>query len=191
MRAKCFMASLLLIAAGAGRAEPQTWQFAFTGFYDVLSGRFDPAHVVAGEFSGEDRNGDDVIDSSELTRMLIYGERDYKGCQGDESPYHACGVGPFYFGPGNDLSFSLGEESHDRLRQEGAGHTIDTGDRDWSYQIDHGVEMPYRYYSWTATTALQVSVVPEPGSGAMLAGGTGILLALAALGKQRRRPGHV
>jgi hypothetical protein len=191
MHAKSALATLLFISSGAGMAEPLTWQFSYTGFYDVLARRFEPDRVLAGEFSGEDRNGDDVIDSGELESMLIYGERNYKGCQGEESPYHACGVGPFYFGPGNDLSFSLGEESHDRLRQEGGGHRIDTGDRDWSYRIVDGVEQPYRFYRWSVSTMLQVSVVPEPDNWTMLAGGVGVLLTLGALTNRSRRSGGV
>jgi hypothetical protein len=189
MHAKSIVASLLLISAGPGIAEPLTWQFNYTGFYDMLARQFEPEHVLAGEFSGEDRNSDGVIDSSELASMIVYGERNYKGCQGEESPYHACGVGPFYFGPGNDLSFSLGEESHDRMRLEGSGHSINTGDRDWSYYIENGVEQPYRYYRWTLATTLQVSVVPEPDIRTMLAGGVGMLLTLAALRKRSRVSG--
>jgi hypothetical protein len=187
MRAKITIATLLFITAGSGIAAPMTWQFTYTGFFDELAGRFAPDHVVSGEFTGEDRNGDGAIDFDELQSMLIYGEKNYKGCQGSESPYYACGVGPFHFGPGNDLSFSLGEESHDRPRLNGRGHTIDTGDRDWSYNIENGVFVPYRFYRWTPATTLQVSVVPEPGGRAMLAGGLAILMTLSAA-RQRSRP---
>jgi hypothetical protein len=45
-------------------------------------GRTFKEHILAGEFSGEDLNGDDVIAYSELASMLIYGERNYKNCQG-------------------------------------------------------------------------------------------------------------
>lgn len=181
MHARMMVASLLLFSSAAGMAAPQTWEFSYTGFYNQLTGRFEPGHVLAGAFTGEDRNDDGVIDAGELSSMLIYGDRDYKTCGGTESPYYACGVGPFYFGPGNDLSFSLGEESHDRLRQEGGGHTVDTGDRDWSYRIVNGVEQPYRFYRWTGTTALQVSLVPEPGERTLLAAGAGLLLGLGVL----------
>lgn len=49
-------------------------------------------------------NDDPIIDSGELQTMIVYGECNYKCCQGEESSYYACGVGPFYFGPGADLS---------------------------------------------------------------------------------------
>jgi hypothetical protein len=187
MRARTIPASLLLVA-GAAAAEPQTWQFTYTGFYNALTGQFEPKRTLAGEFTGEDLNDDLIIDSGELQTMIVYGERNYKGCQGEESPYYACGVGPFYFGPGNDLSFSLGEESHDRMRLQGGGHRIDTGDRDWTYRIVDGVEKPSRDYYWTPRTALQVSLVPEPAAWAMLAGGIGVLLSAGAM--RKRRQGH-
>lgn len=187
MLVKPFVVALLLIAAGPVLAEPLTWRFTYTGFYDMLAERFDPAHTLSGEFTAEDSNDDGIIEFNELQSMLIDGERNYKGCQGEESPYYACGVGPFYFGPGNDLSFSLGEESHDRPRLSGWGHRIDTGDRDWSYRIVDGVEQPYRFYRWTETTVLQVSVVPEPGGWAMLAGGLGALLT-SRLARKKSRP---
>ena len=189
MHARTILAGLLFLVAASAAAEPQTWQFLYTGFYNVLTGQFEPKHILAGEFTGEDLNDDLVIDSGELQTMIVYGEQNYKGCQGEESPYHACGVGPFYFGPGNDLSFSLGEESHDRMRLQGGGHEIDTGDRDWSYTLVNGVEKPSRYYRWTLKTALQVSLVPEPGSWAMLAGGLGVLAAVGAVTKRRHGPG--
>lgn len=184
MLAKTIVATLLCITAASSNAGPMTWQFTYTGFFDELAGHFAPEHVLSGEFTGEDRNGDGAIDFDELDTMLIYGERNYKGCQGSESPYYACGVGPFHFGPGNDLSFSLGEEFHDRPRLRGRGHTIDTGDRDWSYDIVNGVEVPFRFYRWTPATTLQVTVVPEPGGWAMLAGGLAILMTLSATRKR-------
>jgi hypothetical protein len=187
MQTKSIIVALLAFSAGSGSAAPLTWQFTYTGLYDTLAKRFDSTHVLSGEFTGEDRNDDGAIDFAELESMLIYGERNYKGCQGEESPYYACGVGPFYFGPGNDLSFSLGEEFHDRPRLSGRGHRIDTGDRDWSYTIENGEVKPYRYYSWTGATTLQVSVVPEPQRWATLAGGIGVLLAMGAV-RMRSRP---
>lgn len=189
MHAKPLLASLLTMLAAAAGAAPQTWQFTYTGFYNVLTGQFEPQRVLAGEFSGEDLNDDLVIDNSELQTMIVYGEMNYKACQGNESPYYVCGVGPFYFGPGNDLAFSVGEESHDRMRLQGGGHRIDTGDRDWRYTIENGVENPSRYYSWTLKTALQVSLIPEPDGWAMLAGGLGVLAAAGALRKRRHLPG--
>jgi hypothetical protein len=45
-------------------------------------GRTFKEHILAGEFYGEDLNGDDVIAYRELASMLIYGERNYKNCQG-------------------------------------------------------------------------------------------------------------
>lgn len=189
MQTKAIVGALLFFTAEVCSAEPLTWQFTYTGFFDELAGRFNPEQVIRGEFTGEDRNGDGAIVFDELASMIIYGERNYKGCQGEETPYFACGVGPFYFGPGNDLSFSLGIEFHDRPRLNGAGHTIDTDDKDWSYRIENGVFKPYRFFRWTPATTLQVSVVPEPEGWTMLSGGLAALMTLGALRKRSRRPG--
>ena len=156
--------------------------------FDELGGRFDPMHVLAGEFTAEDVNDDGVIDYGELESLQIYGDMNYKECQGQESPYFSCGVGPFYFGPGDELSFSLGVENHDRPRLTGRGHTIDTGDRDWRYTIVNGVIEPSSYYKWTDATTLQIMVVPEPGGWAMLASGVAWLLGSRRMHRHVRRP---
>ena len=107
MRTKNIAACLLSMYAGVSFAAPETWQFTYTGFFDQLAGRFIPDHVLRGEFTGEDINHDGIIDTGELTSIIIDGGQNYKTCGGTESPYYVCGVGPFSFTPDGELSFSV------------------------------------------------------------------------------------
>lgn len=183
MNAKALAAVLLCLAASVAHADTTTWGFTYRGFFDDLAGQFRPDHVLSGQFTGEDANKDGVIEWIELRSMSIDGDRDFRACMGNESPYYVCGVGPFSYTIGGALEFSLGEEAHDRPVQNGWGHRVDTGQRDWTYRIVNGVYEPARSFSWTDATTLQVSVVPEAPPLAMFT------LGLLALGLLRKRAG--
>jgi hypothetical protein len=188
MRTKNIAACLLSMYAGVSFAAPETWQFTYTGFFDQLAGRFITDHVQRGEFTGEDINHDGIIDTGELTSIIIDGGQNYKTCGGTESPYYVCGVGPFSFTPGGELSFSVGEEFQDRPRLHAAGHRVDTGDRAWSYTIEEGLFVPSQFYRWTPATTLQVSLVPEPAPYAMLV--PGLVAAMIFKARRSQRPDH-
>ena len=186
MRAKTIAACLLSMCASMSFAAPATWGFTYTGFFDQLAGRFIPDHVLRGEFTGEDIDHNGTIESWELTSIIIDGSQNYATCHGEESPVYVCGVGPFSFTPGGELSFSVGEEFQDRPRLHGSGHRVDSGDRAWTYTIDEGLFVPSQFYRWTPATTLQVSLVPEPAPYAMLV--LGLVAAMIFKARSSQRP---
>lgn len=186
----------LALAATCAQAQETTWRVEFI---DVL-GRttiwglepnppspFTPI-TLSGLVKGEDRNRDGWIDRSELNELTfghdgVSGNYATCGTWGDINNH--CTLDHFVFAPEGPLgpSFEMTGQWN-----EGLGSLMER-----KVRTETGAEYNYAFYKgrygayfWTEDTTLritQVSVVPEPAAGMMLAAGLAALM-----GARRRRP---
>lgn len=175
------LAAVLLCAGAAAQAQSSSWTFTYTGFYDREARSFLPDASLSGTFAGADTNGDGILERNELTALTI-GAVDYVACAADSNAYYRCGTDQFRFGPGNDLSFTLGRFGQDPEGFVGAGTIVITDDTIFDYRFTPNGSTEH-HLDWTKSTTLAVSLVAEPASGAMLAAG---LLAVGWMGRRGR-----
>jgi MYXO-CTERM domain-containing protein len=191
------LASLLAGSAWTAQADPVNWEFTYTGFYASLSTthRFEgtthtegflPDAQVLGAFSGNDDDGDGVLELDELD-SFVADNTQYLWCVQNPSPYGQCSIGHFSFALDSQaLSFSGSWHGNDEFFS-GWGGSITSGASATDYRYSDFVEST-RSYTWTDATTLSLRQlpppVPEPAAGAMALGG---LLLLAGL---RRRRAH-
>jgi len=141
-----------------------------------------------------------VLERAELTSLLV-GSKNYIACAGDSNAYYQCGADSFTFSS-KGLSFSLGEFGSDPEGWVGGGHTITTGDSDFSWHNDPSSYTEH-HLDWTAGTHLlltsstgvdgagaiqlgQVPAVPEASTWSMLLAG---MAAVGSLRLVRRKAG--
>lgn len=171
------LCAVLVASMSLPMAQAQTsWTFSYSGF--ERDGVFDPALRAEGAFAGRDRNGDGVIEQSELERFiwegLWYEPADGNYCYGG----FYCSLQGFRYSPDGQLDFSFDWQYRDEMGFAAgltvAGNIIDTAGG------AGGGESTGRVWRWTGQTrfAINPPPVPEPGQYLLLAGG---LLALAAL----------
>lgn len=192
----CF--ATLALAATCVQAQETTWRVDFlqtSGRTYTFTWGQDPlppitSATLSGLVKGEDRNRDGWLDISEVSELRF-------GHDGASGNYATCDTA------GNYLDFcSL---SHFRFVPDGElGPVFEMTGRwyqNWGARderlvwVETGTEYRFEFYrdrygrySWTEDTTLQVtqvSPVPEPASGLMLAAGLAALL-----GARRLRPVH-
>lgn len=188
------LASLLAGSVLPVHAQPRTWDFSYTGFFathsythshegDRYSEGFEPDRRIIGRFSGEDGDGDGILELGELTEFMVF-DMDYFPCIENPSPYGRCSISRFSYDLDGELDFSAGWTGADEFYSGWASRvTSGVSLRDYSYGHFH-VSDTYLY--WTGQTRFDIVQlpVPEPASGAMAAAG---LLLLAALRRQHAR----
>lgn len=169
--------AVLAVAMGVPEAQAQrVWSFSYSGF--EVEGVFDPGLRAEGAFVGSDRNGNGVIEQSELERFvwdgLIYELADGDYCYGSIS----CYLTGFRYSLDGQLDFSLDWQYRDEMGYA-AGLSV-AGDSIESTGGDRSGDSTGRVWRWTEQTrfAINPPPVPEPHQYLMLAGG---LLAVAAL----------
>lgn len=182
------LASLLAGSVLPAHAQPRTWEFSYTGLFathsfvharegSTYSEGFEPDTRITGRFSGEDSDGDGILEIGELTGFLVHG-MDYFPCIESPSPYGRCGIRRFSYDLDKELDFSAGWSGADEFYSGWAGSvTSGVGARDYSYGY-HYESNSYLY--WTEQTRFDIVQlpVPEPASGAMAAAGLMLLAGL-------------
>ncbi|RZA32613.1 MAG: hypothetical protein EOP92_25130 [Lysobacteraceae bacterium] len=188
----CFLAG----GAWTAHAGPVNWEFTYTGFYTSqttthrLEGTthtegFLPDARITGAFSGDDDDGDGILELAELDSFVANGTQ-YLWCVANPSPYGRCSIGHFTYALDTQaLSFSGGWNGNDEFFS-GWGGSITSGVSATDYSYSDFVETT-RVYTWTDATRLGFRAlpppVPEPAAGAMALGG---LLVLAGLRRRFR-----
>lgn len=189
-------AAALALAAASAQAQEITWRVEFLDVLGRTQGwspepdpppPFAPV-TLSGLVRGEDRNRDGWIELSELSELRfgndgVSGNYATCGSWGDSSNH--CTLSRFVFAPEGPLgpAFEMTAQWYQNLGSlEERIVRTDTG-TEYSFSFYRNW---YGSYFWTEDTTLritQVSAVPEPAAGLMLAAG------LAALMGRRRRPG--
>jgi len=178
-------AGALLLCSALAQAAPVHWTFSYTGFYDREAGQFLPDMMLSGAFSGEDADGDGVLERPELHSLLV-GDTDYVACAAGSNAYYYCGADRFTFSPSGGLSFSLGAYGSDPEGYVGGGHLIESGGMDYEYRFSPGGNAE-RHLLWTDATVLVMTPVPEAGAWTMLAAGLCVVGAFMHRARLRRR----
>lgn len=175
MLKKLFGSGLVALCCSMAQAAPQQWSFTYTGFQDVGANTFLPGEVLSGVFRGEDRDGDGVIGSGELSALMVAGV-DFIACQTQE--FYQCGISSFAYKPGGTLNFGLGYMAHDPEFYVRAGGYITAGVSHRTYRDEPGKHTE-RTLGWTPETSFLISAVPEPATYGMLAFGLGLVVVAA------------
>lgn len=187
---KILLLGLLTGSACTAQCAPTTWDFSYTGFFvtrDYRGGApaydssysegFEADARVSGSFSGQDGDGNGIIDIGELIGFRVQ-DMSFFPCDEDPGPYGRCGLRSFSYSPGGELRFSGGRSSYDEFSSGWSGSvTSGVGARDYSY--GHVYESTTVWY-WTDQTRFDIVQlpVPEPASGAMAAAGLALLAGL-------------
>ncbi|MFC0251310.1 PEP-CTERM sorting domain-containing protein [Massilia consociata] len=180
---KLLSTGALVLACATAHANPISWGFSFTGFYDSVSDSFLPQETIAGSFKGNDLNGNGILEKDELMTLVV-GELDYIACAGPSNPYYQCGATSFTFSPDAGLHFAVGSYSSDPEGWVGGGRLITTGDQHYAYDFNPGMTSERHLYWTSDTTLTMMSQAPEPGTWAMMAVG---LLGLTWRARRARR----
>jgi opacity protein-like surface antigen len=193
------LAAALLLGSAPAHAQPVHWTFSYTGFQDQEAGVFQPDMVLAGAFSGDDADGDGVLEREELQSLRV-GDLDYVACAAAGNASYHCGADSFLFSPAQGLSFSLGAWGSDPEGWVGGGHLIESGHMRYDYGFNPGGSSE-QHLLWTEETLLRLAplalatqsgsaadvprtnaaAVPEPATWTM------IVLGLAGIGLWTRR----
>lgn len=191
---RILLLALLAGSAWAAHAEPVNRAFTYTGFYasQTTTHRFEgtthtegflPDAQITGAFSGNDEDGDGILELDELS-SLVADDTQYLWCVQNPSPYGRCSIGHFSYDLGSQaLSFAGSWNGNDEFFS-GWGGAISTGASATFYSYSDFAEST-RTYTWTDATRLSFTQlpppVPEPAMGAMALGG------LVLLAWRRRR----
>lgn len=193
-----YLLPALLLAATCAHAQETTWKVEFLGLsghtYGWESQTPHPNYTLAGLIRAEDLNQDQMIEESELLEFRIGNDGisgDFSICDTWEgSSENHCSLSGFMFAPNAPLGPAL------RM-------TAVWVDNDWSQlketrvRIVTGERYEYSVYkppsggqfAWTDQTTLrvtQVSAVPEPAAGALLAAGLALLMGGRRLRRRAR-----
>ena len=189
MKKPTLLAAALALAASGAQGQEITWRVDFLEISGRIQGfswdnepppPFKPT-TLSGLVRGEDRDQDGWIDESELSE-LRFGNDGFTGnyvtCETTGDAYNYCALLAFRFAPDSPLGpvfemSSQWEQRGDGMRERFA--RVETGQE---YRFEYYRER-YGTYYWTEDTTLQVtqiSPVPEPAHGMMLAAGLAVLL---------------
>lgn len=197
MKKRTLLAAALALAASGAQGQEITWRVDFleiSGRTHGFSWDNEPPPpfertTLSGLVRGEDRNQDGWIDRSELNELRFGNDGftgNYAACGLIHDNENYCVLTDFRFAPEAPLGpvFEMSSQWEQRppwMRERYA--MVETGKE---YRFEYYREL-YGTYYWTEDTTLQVtqiSAVPEPGHGLMLAAGLATLL-----GARRRHSG--
>lgn len=170
-------AAVLASSAAVAQAGPITFEFSYTGFYDKVTDRFDPAAVIAGSFIANDLNGDGLFAKEELLSFKHNGPNDYIGCGVGDQYFWKCSIDRFGYRIGGPLKFATTWSIHD-VGYQVSSATITGEEYVYTYSSANGIDR--RGLLWTDQTQFAITApnaVPEPGPLALLALGAAGLLA--------------
>jgi hypothetical protein len=170
-------AATLASCAAMAQAGPITFQFSYTGFYDKVADRFDPAATIAGSFIADDLNGDGLFAKEELISFKHNGSNDYIGCGIGDQYFWKCTIDRFGYRIGGPLKFASTWSITDIGYQVNSS-TITGEEYVYTYRSANGVDN--RGLLWTAQTRFAIgalNAVPEPWPLALLAIGAAGLCA--------------
>jgi hypothetical protein len=181
MFSRLISAAALAGCTAAAQAGPIEFQFSYTGFYDKVSDRFDPAALIAGSFIADDLNRDGLFAKEELISFKHNNSNDYIGCGVGDQYFWKCSIDRFGYRLGGPLKFATTWSISDVSYQVNSS-TITGEEYVYNYRSANGVDN--RGLIWTGQTTFAinaVNAVPEPFSLALIAIGA------ASLGAARWR----
>lgn len=171
------LAALVLFA---GSASADTRRFVYRGF-DVGNDRlFSQYASRSGSFTGEDSNGNGLLEANELTQFML-GYYDLVAC---DRPTFTCSIEEFSFSRTGGLYFNV------HLSSQGSKDLFTIDWQSDGLYLDRNVTtgLEFRRYYVTPRTFVGVTGVPEPAGAAMLGLGSGVLLlSRRHLGKGHRK----
>jgi hypothetical protein len=185
-----------ILASAAVGASAQTWNFSYTGFTFLGPDRneFLPDATINGSFSGTDRNGDGVLDATELSSFIVHSfwnnDTEFTRCARDSNVYSSCSLQAFSFRPKDDLAFTVSWSGGDGFGSGWYGG-IATGVWETVHTYNAATNSANGYsvgWLWSDQTKLVVSPAPEPSQAALTLAGL-LVLGLARLPLTRRRCG--
>lgn len=186
MFSRLISAAALAACTAAAQAGPIEFQFSYTGFYDKVTDRFDPAALIAGSFIADDVNRDGLFAKEELISFKHNGSNDYIGCGVGDQYFWKCSIDRFGYRIGGPLKFATTWSISDVGYQVNSS-TITGEEYVYNYRSANGVDN--RGLIWTGQTTFAinaVNAVPEPVSLALIAIGAAGLG--AARWRRRRSP---
>ncbi|MBB3119673.1 PEP-CTERM sorting domain-containing protein [Pseudoduganella violacea] len=172
---KAICGAALALCSVSAFAETTTRWFTYTGMQEYFGGMsvWYPDVTLKGMFSGEDLNGNNILEQDELTHLELEGVNFANPrCGG-----YDCWISRFSFSGGNNLDFYSGYSA--RSYHE----SVHVGSKEgYTRYFDHE---PYvHYYGFTLGTTFSITAVPEPSSYLMLGAG---LVGIGALARRNKR----
>lgn len=154
----CTVFAMLILSGVAGAAD---WRFRFQGFLDGDTGIFLPDVRLEGNFSGNDGDGNGVIDMDELTGFTLAGhEYVHPNCSDPSSGFY-CNLDAFSYRLNGRMTFDATEAYYDVI---GYANRYRAEDRIVSIVYGFGGEEYTRVQYWTSQTTFTITppLVPEP-----------------------------